>query len=182
MVALGSRANLPDQAVLLDFAHGRLFLFFIEIWPQELYYITGLLVISALGLFLVTALAGRVWCGYACPQTVWTDLMIAVERFWQGDRNARIRLDKEPWTASKIFKKVMTHLSWLVIGLATGGALVFYFRDARRWRRSLLPARRQRLRICFSVFSRSRPIYSAASRVSRSAFTCAHGRAFKAPW
>jgi cytochrome c oxidase accessory protein FixG len=122
--------NLPDQAVLLDFANGRLFLFFLEIWPQELYYITGILVISALSLFLVTAAAGRVWCGYTCPQTVWTDLMLAVERFWQGDRNARIRLDKEPWSATKIFKKVMTHLSWLAIGLATGGALVFYFRDA----------------------------------------------------
>lgn len=122
--------NLPDQAVLLDFANGRLFFFFLEIWPQELYYITGLLVLSALGLFLVTSAAGRVWCGYTCPQTVWTDLMLAVERFWQGDRNARIRLDKEPWSAAKIFKKVMTHLSWLVIGLATGGALVFYFRDA----------------------------------------------------
>lgn len=122
--------NLPDQAVLLDFANGRLFFFFLEIWPQELYYVTGLLVISALGLFLVTSAAGRVWCGYTCPQTVWTDLMLAVERFWQGDRNARIRLDKEPWGPGKIFKKIMTHLSWLVIGLATGGALVFYFRDA----------------------------------------------------
>ena len=122
--------DIPDQAVLLDFAHGRLFFFFIEIWPQELYFITGLLVIGALALFLVTSAAGRVWCGYTCPQTVWTDLMIAVERFWQGDRNARIRLDKEPWGATKTFKKVMTHLSWLVIGLATGGALIFYFRDA----------------------------------------------------
>jgi len=122
--------NLPDQAVLLDFANGRLFFFFLEIWPQELYYITGLLVISALGLFLVTSAAGRVWCGYACPQTVWTDLMLAVERFWQGDRNARIRLDKEPWGPAKIFKKTMTHLSWLAVGVATGGALVFYFRDA----------------------------------------------------
>src|SRR5690606_36656430 len=111
--------NLPDQAVLLDFAHGRLFLFFIESWPQELYYITGLLVISALGLLLVTALAGRGLRGYACPQVVWTDLMIAVERCWQCDRNARIRLHQEPWTASKLFRKVMTHLSWLVIGLAT---------------------------------------------------------------
>ena len=122
--------TLPDQAVLMDFANGRLFFFFIEIWPQELYFVTGLLVISALALFLVTAVAGRVWCGYACPQTVWTDLMIAVERLWQGDRNARIRLDKEPWGPSKIFKKTMTHLSWMLIGLLTGGALVFYFRDA----------------------------------------------------
>src|SRR5512134_525695 len=122
--------SMPDQAVMFDVEHGRLFFFFLEIWPQELYYITGLLVISALGLFLVTSAAGRVWCGYACPQTVWTDLMLAVERFWQGDRNARIRLDKEPWHWTKIAKKTMTHLSWLAIGVATGGAMVFYFRDA----------------------------------------------------
>lgn len=123
-------AELPSQAFLIDVANGRIFLGPIEIWPQELYYITGVLVISALGLFLVTSAAGRVWCGYTCPQTVWTDLMVAVERFWQGDRNQRIRLDREPWGPVKIYKKVMTHLSWLVIGVATGGALVFYFRDA----------------------------------------------------
>jgi len=122
--------NLPDQAFLLDFAHQRLFFGPIEIWAQELYYITGLLILSALGLFLVTALAGRVWCGYACPQTVWTDLMVAVERIWQGDRNARMRLDSAPWTFEKVWKKAGTHISWLLIALATGGALVFYFRDA----------------------------------------------------
>ncbi|MGI9421768.1 MAG: cytochrome c oxidase accessory protein CcoG [Hyphomicrobiaceae bacterium] len=122
--------GLPDQAFLIDVANGRLFLGPIEIWPQELYYVTGLLVLSAVGLFLATSVAGRVWCGYTCPQTVWTDLMIAVERFWQGDRNTRIRLDKEPWSVTKIYKKTMTHLSWALIGLATGGALVFYFRDA----------------------------------------------------
>lgn len=122
--------ELPSQAFLIDVANGKIYLGPIEIWPQELYYITGVLVISALGLFLVTSAAGRVWCGYTCPQTVWTDLMVAVERFWQGDRNQRIRLDREPWGPKKIYKKVMTHLSWLVIGVATGGALVFYFRDA----------------------------------------------------
>ncbi|MEZ5776153.1 MAG: cytochrome c oxidase accessory protein CcoG [Hyphomicrobiaceae bacterium] len=122
--------GLPDQAVLLDFAHQRLFFGPLEIWPQEFYLVTGVLVISALGLFLVTALAGRVWCGYACPQTVWTDLMVTVERFWQGDRNERIRLDKEPWRPRKIFLKLATHVSWLLIALLTGGALVFYFRDA----------------------------------------------------
>jgi cytochrome c oxidase accessory protein FixG len=123
-------AGLPDQAFLMDPERGRLFFFFLEIWPQELYYITGLLVVSALGLFLFTSIAGRVWCGYACPQTVWTDLMITVERLWQGDRNARIRLDKEAWGPAKIFKKTMTHLSWLAIAVLTGGAFVFYFRDA----------------------------------------------------
>ncbi len=122
--------GLPNQAILFDFAHQRLYFGPIEIWAQEFYYVTGLLVISALGLFLVTSVAGRVWCGYTCPQTVWTDLMVAVERFWQGDRNAHMRLDAGPWTFEKIWKKIATHISWLLIGLATGGALVFYFRDA----------------------------------------------------
>ena len=122
--------DLPNQAVLLDIAHNRFFFFFLEIWPQEFYFVTGLLVLAALSLFLITSVAGRVWCGYACPQTVWTDLMIVVERFWQGDRNARIRLDKEPWAAAKVIRKLMTHLSWLLIAAVTGGALVFYFRDA----------------------------------------------------
>ncbi len=85
--------NLPDQAVPARFRQQRLFFGPIEIWAQEFYFITGLLVLAALGLFLVTAVAGRVWCGYACPQTVWTDLMMTVERFLQGDRNARMRLD-----------------------------------------------------------------------------------------
>ena len=122
--------DVPNQAFLIDMAHERLFFFWFELWPQELYLITGFLVISALALFLFTSIAGRVWCGYLCWQTVWTDLMIAVERFWQGDRNQRIRLDKEPWSASKIAKKVMTHLSWLLVAAATGGAFVLYFRDA----------------------------------------------------
>jgi cytochrome c oxidase accessory protein FixG len=122
--------GLPNQAFLLDFADQRLYFGPIEIWPQELYFITGILVVSALGLFLVTSLAGRMWCGYACPQTVWTDLMIAVERFWQGDRNARIRLDQAPWTFEKVWKKTATHITWLAIAVATGGVFVFYFRDA----------------------------------------------------
>ncbi len=130
--------DLPDQAVLLDMANNRFFFFFLEIWPQEFYYVTGLLLLASLALFLVTSAAGRVWCGYSCPQTVWTDLMIMVERLWQGDRNQRIRLDKEPWGAAKIFKKSMTHLSWMLIGLLTGGAMVFYFRDAPTLARELV--------------------------------------------
>jgi cytochrome c oxidase accessory protein FixG len=122
--------HLPDQAVLLDLPARRFYFFFIEIWPQEFYFVTGLLVLAALALFLVTSIAGRVWCGYTCPQTVWTDLMIAVERFWQGDRNQRLRLDKHPWAIETIWKKSATHLSWLLIAVATGGAWVFYFADA----------------------------------------------------
>ncbi len=130
--------SLPNQAFLLDFAHQRLYLFGVEIWAQELYFITGLLILAALALFLVTAIAGRVWCGYACPQTVWTDLMIAVEHFWQGDRNARMRLAKSPWTFEKLWKYGATHLTWLLIAMATGGAFVFYFRDAPTLARELI--------------------------------------------
>jgi cytochrome c oxidase accessory protein FixG len=120
----------PSQAVLVDLAHERFYFFFIEIWPQEVYYITGLLILAAVGLFLATSLLGRVWCGYACPQTVWTDLFIYVETLIEGDRSARIRLTKEPWTAGKIAKRVSKHAVWLLIALATGGAWIFYFTDA----------------------------------------------------
>jgi cytochrome c oxidase accessory protein FixG len=129
---------LPNQAVLIDFPARRFFFFFLEIWPQEFYYITGLLVLAALALFLVTSIAGRMWCGYTCPQTVWTDLMIAVERFFQGDRNARMRLDKAQWSFEWLWRKGATHLTWLLIAVATGGAWVFYFADAPTLARQFL--------------------------------------------
>jgi len=120
----------PDQAVLVDFEHSRFYFFFIELWPQEVYYITGLLILGALGIFLASALFGRVWCGYACPQTVWTDLYLHVERWIEGDRNARMRLAKAPLSWSKAAKKIAKHAIWIFIALATGGAWVFYFGDA----------------------------------------------------
>ena len=120
----------PDQAVLVDFAGRRFYFFFVEIWPQEVYYITGLLILAALALFLASALFGRVWCGYACPQTVWTDLFIWVERAFEGDRNARMKLDRSPWSLNKAWRKIGKHAVWLVISLATGGAWILYFHDA----------------------------------------------------
>jgi len=120
----------PTQAVLVDMAHERLFFFFIEIWPQEIYYITGLLILAAVSLFLINALFGRLWCGYSCPQTVWTDLFIWIETRIEGDRGARIRLAAAPWTASKLAKRIAKHSLWLVFAVATGGAWVFYFTDA----------------------------------------------------
>jgi cytochrome c oxidase accessory protein FixG len=120
----------PDQALLIDMPARRAYFFFIEIWPQEVYYLTGLLVIGAVGLFLVTSLFGRVWCGYSCPQTVWTDLFMWIERMAEGDRNARMRLDKGPWTAERIVRKAVKHGAWLAISVLTGGAWVMYFTDA----------------------------------------------------
>ena len=120
----------PDQAVLIDLANRRFYFFFIEIWPQEFYYIAGLLIMAGVGLFLVTSAVGRAWCGYFCPQTIWTDLFMWVERRIDGDRNAQVRLHAEGWTATKIGKRVAKHGIWLLIAIATGGAWVFYFQDA----------------------------------------------------
>ena len=122
--------HAPDQAILIDIPHSRAYFFFIEIWPQEVYYLTGILIFAAIALFFVTSLLGRVWCGYACPQTVWTDLFVWVERIVQGDRNARMKLDKSPLSFKKLWQKGLTHSIWLLISLCTGGAWVFYFNDA----------------------------------------------------
>ena len=122
--------DAPDQAILIDLANRRFYFFFIEIWPQEFYYIAGLLIMAGVGLFLVTSLFGRAWCGYACPQTVWTDLFIWVETRIEGDRNARIRLDAAPWGISKLGKRTVKIAIWLAIAIATGGFWVFYFADA----------------------------------------------------
>ncbi len=122
--------ELPNQAVLVDLANRRFYFFFIEIWPHEFYFVAGLLIMAGLGLFLFTAALGRVWCGYTCPQTVWTDLFILVERWIEGDRNARVRLWNAPWDATKARLRITKWTVWLLIAVATGGAWVFYFADA----------------------------------------------------
>jgi cytochrome c oxidase accessory protein FixG len=131
-------ANLPDQAVLIDMAGRRFFFFWIEIWPYEFYFVAGLLIMAGLGLFLFTSALGRVWCGYTCPQTVWTDLFILVERWIEGDRNARVRLWKSKWNLRKWRLRITKWIVWLLIAIATGGAWVFYFTDAPQLLRDLL--------------------------------------------
>ena len=116
--------------MLTDLPNSRFYFFFIEIWPQEFYIVAGLLVMAGFGLFLVTSAVGRAWCGYTCPQTVWVDLFLVVERWVEGDRNARMKLDAGPWTANKVVKRVVKHVTWLAIAVATGGAWIFYFADA----------------------------------------------------
>jgi cytochrome c oxidase accessory protein FixG len=120
----------PDQAVLIDMPGRRAYFFWIEIWPQEVYYLAGLLILGAVGLFFVTALLGRVWCGFTCPQTVWTDLFMLVERWVEGDRNRRMRLDNAPMSIDKAMRKIVKHFLWILIALATGGAWAMYFNDA----------------------------------------------------
>jgi len=120
----------PSQAVLIDFPSRRFYFFFIELWPQEVYYFTGLLIIAALALFLMNAIGGRIWCGYLCPQTVWTDLFYAVERFIEGDRRERMKKASGKLTVRRVSEIVAKHSIWLFIAWWTGGAWVLYFADA----------------------------------------------------
>ncbi len=120
----------PDQAVLVDLAGRRFFMFQIEIWPHEFYYVAGLLIMAGIGLFVVTSAVGRAWCGYSCPQTVWTDLFQHIDRLVDGDRNAQIRLANGPWTAEKIGKRTFKYAIYLFISFWTGGAWIMYFADA----------------------------------------------------
>ncbi|MDP2358329.1 MAG: cytochrome c oxidase accessory protein CcoG [Beijerinckiaceae bacterium] len=122
--------HAPSQAVLIDMEHRRFYFFFIEIWPQEFYYLTGLLIIASMTLFLMNAVAGRVWCGYLCPQTIWTDLFLLIERLTQGDRRERMQLESGPWTLRRARSFLLKHFLWLMVAWWTGGAWVLYFSDA----------------------------------------------------
>ncbi len=115
------------QAVLFDLASRRFYIGGLVLYPQDFIYLTGLLMVSAYALFLFTAVAGRLWCGFACPQTVYTEIFMWIERQFEGDRQARIKLDAAPWTANKLLRKGGTQLSWITLGLWTGFTFVGYF-------------------------------------------------------
>lgn len=115
------------QAVLFDLGARRFYIFNLVLYPQDFIYLTGLLVISAFSLFLFTAVAGRLWCGYACPQTVYTEIFLWLEKKAEGDRAARMRRDAGPWTAEKLGRKTAKHLMWLAVALWTGFTFVGYF-------------------------------------------------------
>ncbi len=119
------------QAVLFDLEARRFYIFGLVLYPQDFIYLTGLLVISALALFLFTAVAGRLWCGYACPQTVYTEIFMWIEKVVEGDRSARLRLDKAPLSPVKFSKRGLKHLLWIVFALWTGFTFVGYFTPIR---------------------------------------------------
>jgi cytochrome c oxidase accessory protein FixG len=120
----------PDQAVLLDIWNERMYIFGFEFWPQDIYLLAGALILAAFALFMVTSLLGRVWCGYTCPQTVWTDLFLGVERLIEGDRNERMKRDAERLSWDKIWRKAAKHSVWLFVAFWTGGAWIMYYVDA----------------------------------------------------
>ncbi len=119
------------QAVLFDLGVRRFYIFGLVLYPQDFIYLTGLMVISALSLFLFTAVAGRLWCGYACPQTVYTEIFLWVERLVEGGRSAHMRRDRQGWDLDRIARKAGKHLIWIVIGLWTGFTFVGYFTPIR---------------------------------------------------
>jgi len=115
------------QAVLFDLEARRFYIFNLVLYPQDFIYLTGILVISALSLFLFTAVAGRLWCGYACPQTVYTEIFLWIEKAFEGDRSARMRRDAQPWNADKFLRKGGKQLVWVALALWTGFTFVGYF-------------------------------------------------------
>lgn len=119
------------QAVLFDLAARKFYIFGMVLWPQDVIYLAVLLVISAFSLFLFTAIAGRLFCGYACPQTVYTEIFMWVERRIEGDRVARIRLDEQPWNLHKIRVKATKHIIWVLIAWWTGSTFIGYFAPIR---------------------------------------------------
>ena len=119
------------QAMLFDLAARRFYILGFVLYPQDFIYLTGILVASALSLFLFTAVAGRLWCGFACPQTVYTEMFLWIERKVEGDRTARMRLDGTPFSAEKLVKKVFKHLLWFMVAMWTGFTFVGYFTPIR---------------------------------------------------
>lgn len=115
------------QAVLFDLGARRFYIFGLVLYPQDFIYLTGLLVISALSLFLFTAVAGRLWCGYACPQTVYTEIFLWIEKKVEGDRSVRLRRDAQPWSIQRLGRKSEKHFLWLAVALWTGFTFVGYF-------------------------------------------------------
>lgn len=125
------RPNAPDQAVLYDLPGRHFYIFGLTIQVQDIFWLAGVLIIFAISLFFVTGLAGRVWCGYFCFQTLWTDLFMMIEHWVQGERPARIRLDRKPWSnRDKLIKKGTTYGLWLLVAFWTGLTFTMYWVDA----------------------------------------------------
>ncbi|MGE4071866.1 MAG: 4Fe-4S dicluster domain-containing protein [Lysobacterales bacterium] len=126
------------QIVLFDLPARKFYILGLVFWPQDFFYLSALLIVAALSLFFFTALAGRLWCGFACPQTVWTEVFLWMERWVEGDRNAQMRLDKGPWNARKLRLKAFKQFLWITFALWTGFTFVGFFTPIRELGHSLI--------------------------------------------
>jgi len=140
------------QAVLFDLGARRFYIFNLVLYPQDFIYLTGLLVISALSLFLFTAVAGRLWCGYACPQTVYTEIFLWIEKKFEGDRSARMRRDAGSISADKVLRKGGKHLAWLAVAFWTGFTFVGYFTPITELGRELIALQMTSWEVFWTVF------------------------------
>ena len=140
------------QAVLFDLGSRRFYIFNLVLYPQDFIYLAGLLVISALSLFLFTAVAGRLWCGYACPQTVYTEIFLWIEKKVEGDRSARMRRDARPWSLDKVMRKGGKHFLWIALALWTGFTFVGYFTPIKELGGELLAMRMGSWEVFWSLF------------------------------
>ena len=137
IVLLGLYYILPwlnwggHQSVLFDLPARKFYILGLTFWPQDFIFLTLMLIIAGLSLFFVTAVAGRLWCGYACPQTVWTEVFLWIERAVEGDRNKRMKLDKSPWNSNKILRKSTKQFLWITFALWTGFTFVGFFTPIR---------------------------------------------------
>ena len=127
------------QSVLFDLPGRKFYVFWLNFWPQDFIFLAMLLVIAGMTLFFFTALAGRLWCGYACPQTVWTEVFIWIEQWAEGDRGKRIKLDSAPWTANKLRRRGGKHVLWLIFALWTGFTFVGFFTPIRELTDRMVP-------------------------------------------
>ena len=169
------------QAVLFDLGARRFYIFGLVLYPQDFIYLTGRLVISALSLFLFTAVAGRLWCGYACPQTVYTEIFLWIEKQVEGDRSARMRRDERAWSLDWLWRKCAKHGLWLAAALWTGFTFVGYFTPVRELGRELMQASLSAWSCSGPCSTASPPTVTPASCVSRCASTCALTPGFRAP-
>ena len=144
VVLLGLYYILPwinwggNQSVLFDLPARKFYIFGLTFWPQDFIFLTLMLIIAGLSLFFVTAVAGRLWCGYACPQTVWTEVFLWMERWVEGDRNKRIKLDASPWNRNKIIRKTSKQVLWISFALWTGFTFVGFFTPIRELGHSII--------------------------------------------
>jgi polyferredoxin len=128
------------QMVLFDLPARKFYIFGLSFWPQDFFYLSMLLMMAAFSLFFFTALAGRLWCGYACPQTVWTEVFLWMERWTEGSRNQRMKLDAAPWTRDKILRKSAKQFLWVTFALWTGFTFVGFFTPIRELAHGVLSA------------------------------------------
>ena len=140
------------QAILFDLPARKFHILGLTFWPQDFPMLAFLLIIAAFALFTVTVFAGRVWCGYTCPQTVWTSIFMWLEQQTEGSRNQRVRLDKAPWSAQKILKKGAKHGSWLFVAFVTGMTFVGYFYPIRVLSQELFTFNSGQWQIAWTIF------------------------------